>query len=248
MMSLDSIGSCLQFILMPIVALAAIFIVLVIIQIINMCLDPQKYADARKEREERLIAQNARKLQIQQSKQIQQSNQSSVKHPKAVSTELRTVTPLPNINSMNGWQFEHYVARLLEHQGFKTRVTPGSGDWGVDVIAERGKVRYAVQVKRWSNAVGDSAVFEVDLGKGMYKCTDTIVITNSTFTASAIRLAESKHCWLVDGATLRTWMWSFHTSKASKGYNPDSYGHFTYDAKGRRTGYRGRIIVRSQRK
>ena len=41
------------------------------------------------------------------------------------------------IDQMEGLHFEHYVARLLRHLGYRTHVTPGSKDYGVDVVAER---------------------------------------------------------------------------------------------------------------
>src|SRR5437868_13060831 len=57
---------------------------------------------------------------------------------------------LDDVDMMPGRQFEHYVARLLEHQGFRTTVTKGSGDLGVDIIAHRDGQSYCVQCKRYN--------------------------------------------------------------------------------------------------
>src|SRR5262249_5392213 len=60
---------------------------------------------------------------------------------------------LADVDGMSGEQFEHYVAALLKHQGFETRVTRLSGDFGVDIVAQKGGLKYAVQTKRYSKPV-----------------------------------------------------------------------------------------------
>lgn len=35
-------------------------------------------------------------------------------------------------------EYEKYVASLYQARGYKTIVTPLSGDWGIDVIATKG--------------------------------------------------------------------------------------------------------------
>lgn len=47
---------------------------------------------------------------------------------------------LNNIDSMSGVEFESAIALLYERNGYKVQLTPGSGDFGADVIVEkRGK-------------------------------------------------------------------------------------------------------------
>ena len=51
---------------------------------------------------------------------------------------------LDAVDIMDGHEFEYYCAQLLENNGFKkVEVTPGSGDQGVDILAEKNGVRYA---------------------------------------------------------------------------------------------------------
>lgn len=65
---------------------------------------------------------------------------------------------MEDVDTMNGLAFEHYVAGLLKQQGYVATVTPSSGDLGVDVIAERGGIRHAVQVKRYTGSVSRRAI------------------------------------------------------------------------------------------
>ena len=54
------------------------------------------------------------------------------------------------LDAMEGHDFEYFCADLLEDHGFKSvEVTRGSGDYGVDVLAEKEGVTYAVQCKRY---------------------------------------------------------------------------------------------------
>jgi restriction system protein len=122
---------------------------------------------------------------------------------------------LSEVDDMNGFDFEGYVARLLEHQGYESRITTGSRDFGVDIIAEKGKSRYAVQVKRYKNQVSRRAVSDAVAGKGYYDCKEAMVVTNSHFSKGARELAEATECELVDRDTLAEWIIDFQTQDES---------------------------------
>lgn len=93
-------------------------------------------------------------------------------------------------DSMSGEEFEKYVAQILNKMGFcNIRLTKGSGDQGVDILAEKDRIRYAVQCKRYSNPVGNKAVQEIFAGVSFYHCHVGIVATNNYFTKSAKELA-----------------------------------------------------------
>ncbi len=112
----------------------------------------------------------------------------------------KTVT---EIEQMNGYEFEHFVVNILESLGFIAKVTKASGDQGVDILAKRNSKTYAIQTKRYSNTVGNKAIQEVVSGKQYYNANKGWVITNSTFTKSAIMLAESTSTILWDGYKLK---------------------------------------------
>lgn len=92
---------------------------------------------------------------------------------------------------MTGEDFEVFIAQILKKIGyFNVYVTKKSGDQGVDIIAEQNNIRYAIQCKRYSEAVGNRAVQEVFAGKTFYNCDIGVVVTNSYFTQSAKDLAS----------------------------------------------------------
>lgn len=100
---------------------------------------------------------------------------------------------------MEGPDFEHYCAELLLKNGFiKTRVTSGSGDQGVDILAEKDGIKYAIQCKRYNSQLGNTPVQEVAAGRQFYNCHIGVVLTNSTFSSGAIDLAERTNVLLWD--------------------------------------------------
>lgn len=116
---------------------------------------------------------------------------------------------LADVDNMPGHQFEHYVAALLKHRGFDTQVTKGSGDFGVDIIARRADLTYAVQTKRYSGGVPRNAVSDAVAEKGHYGCNAAMVVTSSRFTERAREFATSTGCMLVDRDTLARWILDF---------------------------------------
>ena len=104
---------------------------------------------------------------------------------------------LSNVDQMSGLEFEEYVAELFRAQGHKIQMTP-TNDYGVDIILQKDGIRTAVQTKRYSKPVNQAAVREVVAGMLRYKCSKCMVATNNTFTKSAIELANSNYCKLID--------------------------------------------------
>ena len=123
---------------------------------------------------------------------------------------------ISDIDSMSGWAFEQYVAKLLHSRGFQTVVTKGSGDSGVDVVASKNGTSYAVQCKRFAHPVPRGAVSDAVAGVAHYKCTAAMVVTNSHFTPGAKALAASNKCVLVDRDTLATWISEWQSTEASQ--------------------------------
>ena len=100
---------------------------------------------------------------------------------------------------MTGLEYEKVVANYLRNCGYKNvKVTKGSGDYGIDVIAYKSGLKYAVQCKYYSSPVGLSAVQEAFAGKAMYGCNCAMVVTNSTFTKAAHELAKVNNVTLVE--------------------------------------------------
>lgn len=105
--------------------------------------------------------------------------------------KFKAPNPMVEVDAMSGTEFEHWCADLLSGVGFaNVTVTPESGDQGVDIIAEKGGVRYAVQCKRYASDLSNTPVQEVYAGKEMYHCQVAAVMTNQHFTPGAKSLAD----------------------------------------------------------
>ena len=112
---------------------------------------------------------------------------------------------LLSIDLMEGHDFEYLSATLLRKIGFThVEVTPGSGDQGVDILAQKEGVKYAIQCKRYSHDLGNKPVQEVHAGKSMYNCHVGAVITNQHFTAGAKELAKATGVLLWDREWIKT--------------------------------------------
>ena len=109
------------------------------------------------------------------------------------------VGTVAEVDSMEGHEFEYWCAELLKKNGFtEVEVTKGSGDQGVDVLAVKDGIRYAIQCKCYSSNLGNGPVQEVHAGKALYHCQVGVVMTNQYFTAGAKELAEATGVLLWD--------------------------------------------------
>ena len=92
---------------------------------------------------------------------------------------------------MEGHEFEYYCAELLERNGFReVKVTKGSGDYGIDILAEKDGVTYAIQCKCYGTPVGVKAVQEAYAGRDYYDRMVGAVLTNQYFTQPAAEAAR----------------------------------------------------------
>lgn len=102
-------------------------------------------------------------------------------------------------DAMEGHEFERYCAELLEANGFQeVEVTKGSGDYGVDILAEKDGVTYAIQCKRYTGPVGVAAVQQAYAGRDYYDRMVGAVLTNQYFTAPAVEAARKLKILLWD--------------------------------------------------
>lgn len=114
-------------------------------------------------------------------------------------SKVRTIN---EINLLSGTEFETYVARILQQNGWQVGATPATGDQGADLIASKGNRKIAIQVKRYTASVGNSAVQEVVGAVRFYGANEGCVITNSSFTPSARSLAQKNDIRLIEGSNL----------------------------------------------
>lgn len=108
-------------------------------------------------------------------------------------------TSVLDMDTMDGHTFEYFCAELLRQNGFlNVEVTQASGDYGIDVLAEKEGVTYAVQCKCYSDNVGNHAVQEAHSGAAYYECMVPVVMTNRYFTRAAKETATQIHVLLWD--------------------------------------------------
>lgn len=110
----------------------------------------------------------------------------------------RRSTALEGVDTMDGLDFEQYVANLLRANGFRHVSLTEKYDFGVDIIAEKDGIRWGIQAKHYSGLVKADAVRQVVTGLRLYDCDRAMVITNSTYSVVAQRLAAGNDCVLID--------------------------------------------------
>lgn len=119
--------------------------------------------------------------------------------------KFETPNPWLKIDSMKGQEFEMLCADILRKSGFQNiEMTPGSGDQGVDILAQKSGIKYAIQCKRYSGNLGNTPIQEVNAGKMFYHCHVGVIMTNQHFTKGAQELAEATGTLLWDRDTLQS--------------------------------------------
>lgn len=113
-----------------------------------------------------------------------------------------------DMDLMEGRDFERFCAELLKRRGFlEVEVTKGSGDYGVDILAEKDGVTYAIQCKCYdATPVGVSAIQEAYAGRDYYDRMVGAVMTNQYFTSPAVEAARKLKILLWDRGYLERMM------------------------------------------
>ncbi len=98
---------------------------------------------------------------------------------------------LTDLDDISGVDFEALTCDILASNGFElAENTKASGDFGVDVLAYRDGISFAIQCKRYNYDVGIEAVQQVYAGRAFYECHVAMVLTNQYFTPAARKLAD----------------------------------------------------------
>lgn len=90
-------------------------------------------------------------------------------------------------------QFEHYVAKIYDDKGYKTQVSPLSNDWGIDVIAVKGKEKIGIQVKMYggtSRSVNRRVMMELYGAAAYQDCTSMVLATDGNVLSDALQVAN----------------------------------------------------------
>lgn len=109
-----------------------------------------------------------------------------------------TTKDFPEVDFMDGIEFEKFLGQLFEKMGFMVSVTKASGDQGTDLIIRKKSEIISVQAKRYSSKVTNTAVQEVVGSLKFYNATKGMVVTTDDFTKSAQELAKSNNVELIN--------------------------------------------------
>ncbi len=123
---------------------------------------------------------------------------------------------LADIDRMSGIEFEQYIGTILRSQGYSVSYTATTGDYGVDLLAEKDHIKYAIQAKRYTATVGNHAIMEAVAGMQHYHCNKAVVITSNYFTLHARIQAASSNCILIDRDKLAEWILAFQNPQNTK--------------------------------
>lgn len=117
---------------------------------------------------------------------------------------LTTNATIAQVDSMDGVAFEVFCAELLRKNGFtNVETTKGSGDQGVDILAEKDGIKYAIQCKCYSSDLGNKPIQEVFAGKSVYNCHVACVMTNRYFTPGGLEASKATGVLLWDRRKLQ---------------------------------------------
>ncbi len=102
-----------------------------------------------------------------------------------------------NLNDMTPLQFEVFVREVYARLGYEAELTKRSGDEGVDVLAKKDGLIYAIQVKKTAKPIG-SPVIQTLLGSmANIEADRGICVASAGFTRDAQRFAAGKPIILV---------------------------------------------------
>jgi restriction system protein len=122
--------------------------------------------------------------------------------PAAVRRGRLHLAGIREIDAMTGPEFEERLALLYRAMGYAVRHTGCRGDFGADLVVERGDVREVVQAKRYDGAVGIEAVQQAVGALTYYDAGVATVVTNSRCTPAARVLASASGVELVEREAL----------------------------------------------
>jgi hypothetical protein len=124
-----------------------------------------------------------------------QSSQSSINTKRT--HQLRRAT-YDFWNSLDGISFEHEFSELLGDLGYRTTVTPRSGDGGIDILAVRDGATMAVQCKRTSAPASPAMTRELLGSMTHSRVPHGMLVCTAGFSKGARDFAAQNSIQLVD--------------------------------------------------
>ncbi len=106
------------------------------------------------------------------------------------------------LGTLSGTDFELLLTRLFTAEGYHVEHNGGAGDQGADLILTKDNMRIAVQAKRYTNSVSNTAIQEVVASLKVHDCQEAWVVSTSTYTPGAEENARANNVTLISGPEL----------------------------------------------
>lgn len=102
-------------------------------------------------------------------------------------------TGINQIDNLSPFEFEDWVTRFLNINGYKAITTKRSGDFGANVIAYKDNKKLVVSCKKYVGNLGIKCVQEIIGAMDYYRANEGwVVSTSSHFSKQAYDLAKSR--------------------------------------------------------
>ena len=126
---------------------------------------------------------------------------------KIIKMDNKQYISFEDLKRMDGYEFEAFLTELFKKMGYDAIQTKLSNDQGADIII-RNKlgIKIAVQAKQWEDKVSNGAIQEVAAAVKYYGADKGMVVTTSSFTSSAVRLAAANNIELISKEKLLGWI------------------------------------------
>lgn len=111
---------------------------------------------------------------------------------------LMQTTQIRDVDEMDGYVFEDFLANVFEDLGYEAVATQRSNDFGADVMLQHDEGKIVIQAKRYQDKVGLKAVQEIYAAQAFYEANEAWVITNNYYTQAAKQLATACHVTLMN--------------------------------------------------
>ncbi len=100
--------------------------------------------------------------------------------------------------NLSPFEFERKIASLYSRHGYRTTVTPASGDEGIDIVMYSGAEKIIVQCKRHGSPIGPAVVRELYGALAASNAQSAILVCTGGFTRGVYEFARDKPIILLD--------------------------------------------------
>lgn len=138
---------------------------------------------------------------------IKSARRLNARAKKRQTERLSKAYELSGADRMDRAEFKRYVIGLLKQRGYKAMIASETMSAAVDLIAEKGGLKYAVRVHTEKNDISRVVVNDLDREKTRFGCSYAMIISPRPSDDGAKRLASSVGCSLVDRDRLARWIY-----------------------------------------